>query len=685
MRLDVPPVFFTKLKIFNKDVEAGSENSPLAVDILSTKHLVLQPDQSVFSLDFVALEYQRPKNNRYAYYLEGFEKEWNLVGTQRSVTYTNLSPGDYTFKVKASNSDGVWAEKPYELKITVLPPWYRTWWAYFIYAVLLGAIIYAFIREVRVREAFRTDIRLKEIEKERIQELEQVKTHFFTNISHELRTPLTLITSPLEKYFISNTSLNKDQKTKINSIYQNAQKLLRLINQLLDLSKIESGNVQPVVEKHDLIRQIHSIKQSFDAYAQQKQIKLKWEAPLESLFVYYDADIIEKCITNLLSNAFKFTPEEGIIGIRLELHKVYQGTSESVKRVSIHVSDTGKGISAEHIQHIFDRFYQIPEKVDRMGTGVGLSLCKELMEVHRGSIEVQSDLGAGSDFKIHFPVTLEAFDPAWVRAGSLPVLKESISQQVETIQQEKQILLIVEDHEEMRAFIREIFEKSFQVIEADRGEAGLEMALTYLPDVVITDWMMPGMSGVNLCKSIRKNPKTSHIPLVILTSKSSQESQIEGMQSGADDFISKPFHADILELRVAKLLEAKERLRKNWQNSVLNQDLQQEVVFEDEFLSKATQVVIAHLDEVDFDVEHLEQAMDMSKMQLYRKLKMLTSLAGNEFIRSIRLQQARLLLEKGNLNVSEIAYQVGFNDPAYFTRAFKKQYGFAPKTFLTKK
>ena len=436
-----------------------------------------------------------------------------------------------------------------------------------------------------------------------------------------------------------------------------------------------------------MIRQLHSIKQSFDAYAQQKQIKLKWDAPVESLFVYYDADIIEKCVTNLLSNAFKFTPEEGIIGLRLELHKVYQGTTESIKRVSIHVSDTGKGISTEHIQHIFDRFYQIPEKVDRVGTGVGLSLCKELMEVHRGAIEVQSDLGAGSDFKIHFPVTLEAFDPAWVKSG-LKEVRESISQKVDpaqVIQQEKQILLIVEDHAEMRAFIREIFEGTFQVIEADRGETGLEIALTYLPDIVITDWMMPGMSGVNLCKSIRKNAKTSHIPVVILTSKSSQESQIEGMQSGADDFISKPFHADILELRVAKLLEAKERLRKSWQESVLNQDLQKEVVFEDEFLAKATQVVISHLEEADFDVEHLEQAMDMSKMQLYRKLKMLTSLAGNEFIRSIRLQQARLLLEKGQLNVSEIAYQVGFNDPAYFTRAFKKQYGFAPKTFLTKK
>jgi signal transduction histidine kinase/ligand-binding sensor domain-containing protein/DNA-binding response OmpR family regulator len=685
MRLDVPPVYFTKLKIFNKEVEAGQENSPLIEDISSTKHLILQPDQTVFSLDFVALEYQRPKNNRYAYYLEGFEKEWNLVGTQRTVTYTNLSPGDYVFKVKASNSDGVWAEKPYELLITVLPPWYLTWWAYILYLVALGALIYGFIREVRVREAFRTDIRLKEIEKERIQELEQVKTHFFTNISHELRTPLTLITSPLEKYFISNASLNKDQKTKINSIYQNAQKLLRLINQLLDLSKIESGHVEPVVEKHDLVKQLNSIKQSFDAYAQQKQIKLKWESPLDSLFVYYDADIIEKCVTNLLSNAFKFTPEDGIIGIRLELHKTFQDAQETISKVSIQVMDTGKGISEEHIQHIFDRFYQIPEKVDRMGTGVGLSLCKELIEVHRGTIDVQSDLGAGSVFKIHFPVTREAFEPSWVRAGSLPAVKESIGQEVVTIQQEKQILLIVEDHEEMRAFIREIFEKSFQVIEADRGEKGMEMAFKYLPDMVITDWMMPGMSGVSLCKEIRKNSKTSHIPVVILTSKSSQESQIEGMQSGADDFISKPFHADILELRVAKLLEAKERMRKSWQDSVMNQDLQQSPVFEDEFLYKATQVVIEHLDEADFDVEHLEQALDMSKMQLYRKLKMLTSLAGNEFIRSIRLQQARILLEKGSLNVSEVAYQVGFNDPAYFTRAFKKQYGFAPKTFISKK
>jgi DNA-binding response OmpR family regulator len=441
------------------------------------------------------------------------------------------------------------------------------------------------------------------------------------------------------------------------------------------------------VEKHDLVRQLHSIKQSFDAYAQQKQIKLKWDAPVESLFVYYDADIIEKCVTNLLSNAFKFTPEDGIIGIRLELHKVYKGASESINRVSIHVSDTGKGISAEHRLHIFDRFYQIPEKVDRVGTGVGLSLCKELIEVHRGSIEVQSDLGAGSDFKIQFPVTLEAFDPGWVKSGSKEVkeLQSQLVDSAQVIQQEKQILLIVEDHAEMRAFIREIFEGTFQVIEADRGETGLEMALTYLPDVVITDWMMPGMSGVNLCKQIRKNAKTSHIPVVILTSKSSQESQIEGMQSGADDFISKPFHADILELRVAKLLEAKERLRKSWQDSVLNQDLQQAFVFEDEFLSKATQVVIEHLEEADFDVEHLEQAMDMSKMQLYRKLKMLTSLAGNEFIRSIRLQQARLLLEKGSLNVSEVAYQVGFNDPAYFTRAFKKQYGHSPKTFISKK
>ncbi|WP_269009207.1 two-component regulator propeller domain-containing protein [Aquirufa ecclesiirivi] len=688
MKMDIPPIYLTGLKIFNKPVKVGEENSPLEKDILLTKHLILQPDQTVFSLDFVALEYQRPKNNRYAYYLDGFDKEWNEVGTQRTATYTNLNPGDYIFKVKATNSDGVWGEKPFELKITVLPPWYRTWWAYGLYTLILLGMVFGFMREVRIREAFKTDLRMKEIEKERIRELEQVKTHFFTNISHELRTPLTLIISPLEKYFLNNTQANKEQKSRVLAIYQNAQKLLHLINQLLDLSKIEAGKQQPVIAQHDLILQVNGILQGFETYAIQKQIKLKWTAPVDSLFVFYDADIIEKCISNLLSNAFKHTPEDGTIALRMDLVKQFKADSEEVQEVKIHVLDTGKGIDSTHLPHIFDRFYQVPDSIGRVGTGVGLSLCKELMELHLGHIQVTSELGKGSDFCIEFPVTKNDFDPSWIHSYSIFPSNEPISaiknlDELE-IEQERQILMVVDDHAEMRLFISDIFKNRFQIIQAERGEEALEMALKFIPDVVITDWMMPGMSGVNLCRALRQNPKTNHIPLLILTSKSSHESQIEGMQAGADDFVSKPFNADILEIRVNKLLETKERMRKNWQKQIIQQGLSEgkPPVYEDPFLQKATQLVIDHLSVAEFDVDDLEKGLDMSKMQLYRKLKNLTSLAGNEFIRSIRLQQAKLLLENSEFNISEVAYQVGFNDPAYFTRAFKKQYGKSPKSFI---
>lgn len=684
MRLDVPNVYLTGLKIFNKTVQVGEENSPLNVDLPDLKTLVLQPDQSVFSLDFVALEYQRPKNNRYAYFLEGFDKEWNFVGTQRTATYTNLSPGSYTFKVKATNSDGVWGENPVELKIEVLPPWYRTWWAYLLYFVGFAAVVYGFMREIQIREAFKTDIRLKEIEKERIRELEQIKTSFFTNISHELRTPLTLIISPIEKYFLKNTTMPKEQVGRMHSIHQNAQKLLRLINQLLDLSKIEAGKQHPVIAKHDMISQLTHILQGFESYAQQKQIKLRYDFPVDSLWVYYDADILEKCLSNLLSNAFKHTAEDGKIGVELELEQVFVGTQSHVRKVTLRVLDTGRGISEAHLPHVFDRFYQIPDAVQVVGTGVGLSLCKELMLLHRGDIQVKSKLGEGSAFILHFPVELEAFDQSWVQAT---VQQKSPAQELPSlsaIEQEKPILLVVDDHSEMREFIGGIFDSRFQVIHADRGEDGLEKANTYLPDLVITDWMMPGMSGINLCRALRQNAKTNHIPIVILTSKSSQESQIEGMQSGADDFVSKPFNADILEIRVNTLLEAKDRLRKNWQKQMIQQELSEGKmpIFEDAFLVKATQLIIDHLSDPEFDVEDLEKGLDMSKMQLYRKLKNLTSLAGNEFIRSIRLQQAKVLLEAGSLNISEVAYQVGFNDPAYFTRAFKKQYGRTPKSFI---
>jgi DNA-binding response OmpR family regulator len=426
----------------------------------------------------------------------------------------------------------------------------------------------------------------------------------------------------------------------------------------------------------------------FENYAQQKQIKLMWKPPLNDLFVYYDSDIIEKCVTNLLSNAFKHTPEEGKIGVSLTVIQDIQHGKKMVKSVRIQVLDTGKGIASEHLNHIFDRFYQVPESMNRAGTGVGLSLCKELIELHLGQIEVNSKLGEGSNFSITFPVQDSVFDPSWIHQHE-NLLEKIVSnnpvvQKLDSIEHEKQILLIVDDHSELRKFVADIFSKRFQIVESERGEEALELALKFLPDVVITDWMMPGMSGINLCRALRINPKTNHIPIIILTSKSSQDSQIEGMQSGADDYVSKPFNADLLEIRVNKLLEAKERARKNWQKQLVQKELTEGKLpeFQDEFLQKATALIIENIADSNFDVVDLEKGLDMSKMQLYRKLKNLTSLAGNEFIRSIRLQQALVFIETTQLNISEIAYKVGFNDPAYFTRVFKKQFGQSPTNYI---
>jgi len=340
------------------------------------------------------------------------------------------------------------------------------------------------------------------------------------------------------------------------------------------------------------------------------------------------------------------------------------------------------------LNHIFDRFYQVPESMNRAGTGVGLSLCKELIELHLGQIEVNSKLGEGSNFSITFPVQGSLFDPSWIHQHE-NLLEKIVSnnpvvRKLDSIEHEKQILLIVDDHTELRKFVADIFSNRFQIVESARGEEALELALKFLPDVVITDWMMPGMSGINLCRALRSNPKTNHIPIIILTSKSTQDSQIEGMQSGADDYVSKPFNADLLEIRVNKLLEAKERARKNWQKQFIQKELTEGKLpeFQDEFLQKATALIIENIADSNFDVVDLEKGLDMSKMQLYRKLKNLTSLAGNEFIRSIRLQQALVVIETTQLNVSEIAYKVGFNDPAYFARVFKKQFGQSPSNYI---
>jgi len=688
----VPSVYITGLRLFNKPVSIGQNDSPLQKDILATKELIFTANQNVFSLEFTALDFASLKNNHYAYLLEGFDHKWQYVGTQRSASYTNLNAGEYIFRVKASNNDGVWNPEEASMKIIILPPWYKTWWAFWIYGGLMIGSIYLFRKAVQVRERFELNLKIQEKENAQIQELDRLKTNFFTNISHEFRTPLTLIISPLEKYLSENNDLPNPQKRRAESIYRNAKQLQKLINQLLDLSKLEAGRFSPEITHSDIIEFIEKVCNSFQDLAEQQQISLQFISPEKNLMAFFDGDILEKILTNLLSNAFKFSKKGGTINVSITLKP-----SESQK-VIIKVSDNGIGISPENLANIFNRFYQVYDKNQPhvVGTGVGLSLCKELIELHRGEILVSSKLGEGTTFSVYLPINKKAFDSQWIRAGEentpepKPKIKKNIiqtkdNQEIEVFNIDKPLLLIAEDNEDLRTYIKEIFVQDFQILEAENGMVAQKIAHEKLPDLIISDWMMPLKTGVELCRNIKMNTNTSHIPVIILTSKSSNESKLMGLETGADDYITKPFNANLLVVRVKNILENRKKLRALFSSSPKIKTREITLNSTDaHFIERAIKIVEDNISNLKLDITYLEKELKMSNMQLYRKLKSLTNLSGNEFIKNVRLKKALQMLESENYNIAEIAYKVGFNDPSYFSRAFKKQFGKVPSEYVEK-
>lgn len=687
----VPSVYITGLRLFNKPVMIGQKDSPLHKNILATDELIFESNQNVFSFEFTALDFESIKNNHYAYVMEGFDTEWQYVGTQRVASYTNLNAGEYTFRVKASNNDGVWNPKQAIIKVIILPPWYKSWWAFWIYGCLIFGSIYAFRKVIQVRERFRLDINIQEKANAQIQELDRLKTHFFTNISHEFRTPLTLIISPLERYLTENNDLENPQRRRAESIYRNAKQLQKLINQLLDLSKLEAGRLFPEITQSDIIEFTEKITNSFQDLAEQKNVHLKYIASEKHLMAYFDSDIVEKILTNLLSNAFKFSKAGGEIVVSLTL-------KASVKQqIVLKVTDNGVGIAQENLPNIFNRFYQVHDKNQPqvVGTGVGLSLCKELVELHRGEILVSSRLDFGTTFTVYLPITKDAFETHWITEEG--VFLENEKQQIEksvyavdyqevsSYSKEKPLILIAEDNEDLRSYIKEIFIDNFQILEAENGNYALKLAQENLPDLIISDWMMPQMTGVELCTNIKTNASTSHIPVVILTSKSSNESKLLGLETGADDYITKPFNASLLEVRVKNILENRRKLRELFSTSPKIRPREITLNSSDEhFLERVIKIVEDNMGNINLDIAFLEAELKMSNMQLYRKLKSLTNLSGNEFIKNVRLKKAVQLLETESFNVSEIAYKVGFNDPSYFSRIFKKQYGKTPSDYVEK-
>lgn len=683
-----PPLLaFTDFEVLNKTVKIGEEINgkvvlPQALNLAQT--ITLGYEDKSFSLEFAALDYASPSKNRYAYQLEGLDKDWIYAdASRRRATYANLPSGTYTFKLKAANSDGVWSPKPRTLQIVVLPPWWRSWWAYSLYLMLSGAVGYFLYRVFKAKQEYNHRILIESLKAEKAQELDALKSRFFTNVSHEFRTPLTLIIDPLES-LLSGKLSNDKAKEYYGVMHRNAARLLGLINQFLDFRKLESGNLSLKVHKGDIVAFVRNVMDAFEFQAKQKNIDYRLETSLEELQFGFDADSVEKILYNLISNAFKFTRERGRIVVSLS------ASAEKQEYISLSVTDNGMGIPAEKLDKIFESFYQVEDndRADIVGTGVGLSLAKELVMLHKGTITVSSAPFKETCFTVTLANLVETnpnlksmesivdFQP---RNGTEEVV---LATEEKKSQSDTPIVLIVEDNDEIRNYIRMNLSGDYKVIEAANGLQGLEMALDILPDLIISDIMMPEMNGLDLCRELKTNEKTSHIPVILLTAQQSEQHQKEGYETGADAYISKPFSSVLLLVRIKNLIESRRKLRELFNKATgFNPLVLGTNAADKAFLAKATGLIEANLANENFDVEWLASEMFLGRTQLYRKIKALTNQSTQEFITTIRLNKAAEMLLEGKLAVGEIAFRVGYTDPTSFGRVFQKQFGLTPKKY----
>ena len=682
-----PDLVFTRIKIRDRYISPRDSNSILQKTITETNEIILPYDVDVITFEFAALDYSAPEKNQYAYKLENFNDSWIYSGSVRTATYTNLSAGEYIFRVKGSNNDGIWNEKGIALKVIITPPWWNTWWSYILYGFLFLSCLY-WIRHYELnRIKLKNQLKLEKVESVTLRNLDQLKSRFFANISHEFRTPLTLILGQIESVISSEISIK--EKGKLQVANRNARRLLTLINQLLDLSKIESGSMKLKAEEHNIVSFLKSLFYSFESLAEAQNISLRFETELENIPVVFDPDKMEKVFYNLISNAFKFTLANGEIKVSTKI------LESSI--VEIRVKDNGIGIPEDRLSHIFDRFYQVDNSSTREheGTGIGLALAKELIELHKGEIAAHSKEGEGAEFVIKLPLGDLKKEMEQIGETANKFSLENINNDSEITERnhepgisypvsgdKKEIILIVEDNTDVRAYIREQLETDYNVIEACNGEEGIANAQNEIPDLIITDVMMPKMDGYKFSSKIRCNEKTSHIPIIMLTAKAGLDDKIEGLEKGIDAYLTKPFSSRELRVRVKNLIQQRKQLRKRFSTSTIIKPSEVTAVSVDkDFLEKTLKIIEKHFKDENFNVEKLAEEVFMSVSQLNRKLNALVDQPPGQLIRSLRLQRAADLLNQNAGSVAEICYKVGFNDQAYFSRAFKKQFGCSPSDF----
>ena len=687
----IAKMIFRDFRIFNKSIPYGQKyNNRILLDkpIFNTNKIELKYQENSFTIDFIALNYFFPERNVYAYKLEGFDNQWiTSDGNKNSATYTNLTNGTYDFRVK--EVIGKFEGKEISLKIIVLPPFWKSWIAYILYAILIFSTLIFLRHLILVRERINNRIEHERLEAHHIHEIDSLKIKFFTNISHEFRTPLTLILAPAEKLLID--LKDKPEVKYLKLIEQNAKRLLQMVNQLLDFRKMEVQGFSYNPSFGDIVAFLNEAVSSFNNLSEQKHIELTFKTKIKELNTYFDKDKLEKIMFNLLSNAFKFTPGYGQVSVSVTVEATNKQliNDNTSTNLVVKIEDTGIGIPEDKIEKIFTRFFQVDStgQVEK-GTGIGLSLVVEFVKLHDGEIFVTSEIGKGSCFTLHLPVNnsgliIEPTEEQIEEVNHFPVIIADKSEK--HYSSERPVLLIAEDNDDLRFYLKDNLLEHYQIHEASNGEEALKKIQKIVPDLIISDIMMPGMDGIELCRRVKSDRTICHIPLVLLTARSSEQQQLEGLEKGADDYITKPFNFQILEAKIDNIINLRKNLRLLFKNKLQIEPNEITVTSLDEqFMRKALELVEKNIAITEYSVETMSRDLGMSRTLLYKKILALTGKPPLEFIRSLRLKRAALLLSKSQMNVSEIAFQVGFNDPKYFSKHFKNEFGVLPSKYIGK-
>ncbi len=662
-----PQVVITRISAFDRAVASDT-----SLPFLSK--IVLPWDHNFITIEYAALDFTDPTANTFEYRLEGVDPQTVAAEHRRSASYTDLAPGRYLFAVRGTNHHGVWSAGSARLSVIIEAPWWRSWWAYFAYVGILGMVGLGAYRVRQRRVRLQRELELEHVNALRLAEVDRLKSQFLANISHELRTPLTLIQGPVDELLTTNT--NERDRERLSLVRRNSEKLLKLIDQLLHFTRVEAGTVALEVARQDVIPILHRATDAFASQAVRKGLIFRFAPTMPEIWGWIDADKLEHIVENLVSNAVKFTSAGGQVNVL---------ASHEHGELIIVVEDTGSGIPPQHLPHVFERFYRVDKTHKVEGTGIGLSLTKELVEIHRGRIRIDSEWGIGTTVSVSLPLEgylksemVEA--PARTDAPLHPSILEAPTTGLSTIADgERPQVLVVEDNDDARAFIGSSLNGDFDIHLASSGREALGIAQHVVPDVVVSDVMMPGMDGYELCQSIKSDERTSHIPVILLTALADRRDRIAGLELGADEYLTKPFDSQELRLRLRNLLRQRDEIRNHHRRTaLLTPTLPKRASMEDAFLQKVNNSILAHLADERYGIEVLSQEVALSRTQVYRKLKALTGMSPVEYIRRLRLLRAHELLGQRTGSVGEIAFQTGFSNASWFAKCYREEFGVAP-------